>query len=237
MKILAIEFSSTQRSAAVVDSRTGVPPVSDEGVVFSKTGETPVLLSEAVQTSGGHTLAFALIEDALRQAKMEREEIDCLAVGLGPGSYTGIRVAISIAQGWQLAKAVRLLGVSSVDVLALHAQLEGVRGQVHLVIDAQRKEFYLATYEITEAEVRETEPLRLASLAEVQARAQTGGCPAGPEVHEWFPEGRVLFPRASTLGRLAATKTNFVSGDKLEPIYLRPTRFVKAPPPRVLPTF
>ena len=50
------------------------------------------------------------------------------------------------------------------------------------------------------------------------------------------PGSRTLFPRAATLGRFALRRTDFVSGEKLEPIYLRPTQFVKAPPPRVVPS-
>ena len=45
-----------------------------------------------------------MIEDVLARSQMEREQIEVLAVGLGPGSYTGIRVALSMAQGWQLAR-------------------------------------------------------------------------------------------------------------------------------------
>ena len=57
----------------------------------------------------------ALIDDALREAGVEREQIDCLAIGLGPGSYTGVRAAIAVAQGWQLARGIRLLGVSTAE--------------------------------------------------------------------------------------------------------------------------
>jgi len=46
--------------------------------------------------------------------------------------------------------------------------------------------------------------------------------------------GRVVLPRAVTIARLAATRTDFLPGEKLEPIYLRETTFVKAPPPRIL---
>ena len=72
-----------------------------------------------------------------------------IAVGLGPGSYTGIRAAIAMAQGWQLARGVKLLGVSSAEALAAQAQAENIFGRVNLVIDAQRGEFYLATWEIS----------------------------------------------------------------------------------------
>ena len=47
-----------------------------------------------------------------------REAIEAIAVGLGPGSYTGIRAAIALAQGWQLAREVKTLGVSSVAAMA-----------------------------------------------------------------------------------------------------------------------
>jgi len=54
-------------------------------------------------------------------------------------------------------------------------------------------------------------------------------------VCRWFPQGRMVFPRAATLARLAANRAETVRGEQLEPIYLRATNFVKAPPPRVLP--
>ena len=102
-------------------------------------------------------------------------------------------------------------------------------------MDAQREEFYLATYELAAGGCREIEPLRLTSMAEVRARADAGGAIIGPEVTKWFPGGRVIFPQAATLGRLAAGRTDFIAGEKLEPIYLREVKFVKAPPPRILP--
>ena len=76
MKILAIEFSSDHRSVAVLDG-----------------GQ---LLAEQTVTNGRETAAVALIESALGQAKVERSAIECIAVGIGPGSYTGIRAAIAL---------------------------------------------------------------------------------------------------------------------------------------------
>jgi len=111
-----------------------------------------------------------MIEKVLATAKLEREEIEAIAVGLGPGSYTGIRAAIALAQGWQLARGVKLLGVGSVECLAAQAQAEKIFGRVNAVIDAQRGEFYSAVYEISAAGWRETGALRIVSLAELQAR-------------------------------------------------------------------
>jgi len=222
MKILALEFSSEQRSVAVLrmEHASGVAPVF---VSTDRSGPRA-------------TNAFHLIEAALAKAGIEREEIDRLAVGLGPGSYTGIRAAISIAQAWQLARNVRLLGISSIECLAFQAQNEGIRGRIHFAIDAQRNEFYLATYQIDPEEHRLIEPLRIVSSAEVLERIKAGEPLAGPEIARSFPQARLLFPDAGALARLAMARSDFVRGEELAPIYLRETNFVKAPPPRILPT-
>jgi tRNA threonylcarbamoyladenosine biosynthesis protein TsaB len=221
MTILALEFSSGQRSVAVVRGRAG---------------DASFVASEVVETGAGGTRALGMIEGALREAGLEREQIDVIAVGLGPGSYTGIRVALSIAQGWQLAGGVKLLGISSVECVAAQAQAEKISGRVHVVIDAQRNEFYLAVYEISADGWRVIEPLRILTRAEVESRAGANEMLIGPEVTRWFPNGRMVFPRATMLGQLALNRNDFAAGDKLEPIYLRETNFVKAPPSRRIAT-
>ena len=213
MKILALEFSSPQRSVAVA---------------------TGLSFFEVIEVAVRHTAALGMMTKALADAGLEREQIECLAIGLGPGSYHGIRAAIALAQGWQLASGVKLLGISSTEGIAAQAQAEGFAGTATVVVDAQRNEFYLARYEISAAACQEIEPLRIATLAEVQAREAAGEILIGPEVTRWFPSGKNIFPRAATLARLAAARSDFVAGEKLEPIYLRETAFVKAPPLRIL---
>ena len=216
MKILAVEFSSEQRSVAIVAN-----------------GE---VLGHAMEAGGRTARAFALIDRALSAAGLEREAIDCLAIGLGPGSYAGIRAAIALAQGWQLAREVRLLGLGSVECLAEQARTAKLTGPLNILIDAQRGEFYSATYELDATGCRLLQPLRIISLAEAQSLGETGSLIIGPDLLPRFPQGQVHFPDASTLGQLAAKRTNFLTGDKLEPIYLREASFVKAPPLRVIPS-
>ena len=215
MKILALEFSSPQRSAAVLaDGR---------------------IAGEASEGRQGARQALTLVADTLGEAAMRSNEIECVAVGVGPGSYTGIRSAIALAQGWHLARGVKLLAVSSVECLAAQIQAENIFGRVNIVIDAQRDELYLAGYEIAPGTREEIEPLHLASLGEVRSRLAARQLIVGPEVHRWFAEGEVLFPAAARLAQLASGRSDFIDGEKLEPIYLRETSFVKAPPPRVIP--
>ncbi len=219
MKILAIEFSSAQRSVAVLQDSAGGKPS----------------IAEVVETGSLSTQAFGMIEGALRAAELEREQIECVAVGLGPGSYTGIRAALALAQGWQLARPIKALGISSADVIAAQAQADGTRGNVSVVIDAQRGEFYLARYELGDVGWRGIQPLRLVARAEIEQRQSGGDLVMGPEAGKWFPHGRAVFPRAAMLAQLAAKRSDFVRADALEPLYLRETKFVKAPPRRVLP--
>lgn len=214
MKILALEFSSPQRSVAVLHSAQ---------------------VHEVVETGAGANAPLAMIEQALRQASVEREQIECIVVGLGPGSYTGIRSAIALAQGWQLARRVNLLGISSAECIAAQAQTEGMTGTVSVAIDAQREEFYLASYELADDACRQVDPLRIVTREELERRAASDAIFIGPEVTRWFASGKTVFPRAAMLGKLALNRTDFVAGEKLEPIYLRETKFVKAPPPRLVP--
>ena len=213
MKILAFEFSSPQRSLAIAGGAD---------------------VTEVVETGSGANAPLIMVEEALQQAKLEREQIECIAVGLGPGSYAGIRSAIALAQGWQMARTVKLLGLSSARCIAAQAQADGLAGRISVIIDAQRGEFYAATYEISETHCDEIEPLRIVTGAELHRRVENGGRLVGPEVTRWFPTGKIAFPRAAMLCRLAQNRTDFIRGQQLEPIYLRETKFVKAPSPRVI---
>ena len=207
MTFLALEFSSERRSAAL--ARDGV------------------ILAEAAETGGRATNAFGLIDRALAESKIPRDEIEAVAVGLGPGSYTGIRAAIAVAQGWQLARGIKLLGIPSVEALAAQAQAEKIFGRVNVVVDAQRGEFYLATWEISDAGLREISPLKIVTAAEIERRQRDGEIFTGPET------GIILFPAATMVARLASSRNHFAGDDPLEPVYLRTTNFIKASPATV----
>jgi tRNA threonylcarbamoyl adenosine modification protein YeaZ len=215
MKILALEFSSPRRSIGIGDGTSTI--------------------CRSLGPEEGRTGVLECVERMLSEMGLEREQIDCIAIGLGPGSYTGIRSAIALAQGWQLARKVRVQGISSVECLAEEAHRCGMFGVLGTVVDAQRREFYLASYSVAPVGYHEKEPLLLASLKQVQARAEAGDIIVGPEVTKWFPTGHVLFPGASVLLALAAARHLFTPAEQLEPIYLRETSFAKAPAPRILP--
>ena len=204
--------------------------------MLSPKGGSAFAVAGVAKTTAHPGGALPLIEQALREGGLEREEIDCIAIGLGPGSYTGIRSAIALAQGWQMARPIKLLGISSMECLACQAQRGGIYGRLNIVIDAQKKEFYLAAYEINKTEYHEVELLHLASRGEVERRVFEGEIILGPDIKDHFSAGQLLFPEAGVLGEIALERTDFVPGERLEPIYLRETSFVKAPLPRISPS-
>jgi tRNA threonylcarbamoyl adenosine modification protein YeaZ len=215
MKILAIEFSSDHRSVAVLGG-----------------GQ---LLAERTVCEGRNTAAVQLIEATLAEGKTERTQIDCISVGIGPGSYTGIRAAIALTQGWQVATGVRVQAVDSLEALALGQHFAGARGEITFAVDAARGEFYLAKFELDEDGIRNFEPTRLAKRSEFEALLASGQTIIGPSLVEKYPEADELFPSAEFVGRLAARRTDFIEASELEPVYLRKVDFVKAPPLREIP--
>lgn len=212
MKILALEFSAQERSVAVAE----------------KSGDVLALVRE--RDFRGVT-GMTLVDRALQEAGSTPAEISKIAVGLGPGSYTGIRSSIAIAQGWQLGREVQLLGISSALCLAHEAQSLGLRGKFSIIIDAQRREVYWTTFEISDEEVREMDSLQIIPLSQIPKEHPV----IGPDSSKLATGARDLSPLASTLALLALTVGKSVPGEELEPIYLRQTTFVKAPSPRHIP--
>ena len=207
MKILALEFSTSQRAVAVSD---GASPIA-------------LVVPDNLKTS-----PLIIIDEVLEKSHTNRAEISVIALGIGPGSYTGIRSAIAVAQGWQLAKSVNLSPISSAEVLAATARTQGKRGETHLIIDAQRHEHYHTTWNLTETEQTETKPLSIIGVVEAFELESFG--PDQPGMDYCKP----LHPCATQLAKLADNQKFNVPGFAIEPIYLRQTEFAKAPPPRIL---
>ena len=138
MKVLSLELSSSRRSVGLAE-------------LGSKADAREACLE--VGTDFRRTAAFGLIEQVL-SPDSERNDVTRLAIGLGPGSYTGIRVAISIAQGWAAAQGIDLVGIPSLDLMVEQVRRHGASGVVHFAFDAQRGELYLARYRFSQQECR-----------------------------------------------------------------------------------
>lgn len=217
MSILALEFSSSHRSVAVLDPATGRQ-------------------GGAEQVEGSATDAFGLIRQALGGAALEESAISRVVVGLGPGSYTGIRNAIALAEGWAFARGTGLAGFSSVEALACQLYAEGRRGLFRTVVDAQQGEFYVADWELGDAGPVEQSPLRIVGSAEAHRVPSEEVVLIGPHARRLDPAAEEAYPAAWMIARMAACRPEAATTPGgLKPIYLRQPAFVKAPPPRPIP--
>jgi tRNA threonylcarbamoyl adenosine modification protein YeaZ len=86
------------------------------------------------------------IRDLLYKVGLSAKSIDRVVVDRGPGLYTGLRVGIATALGLALGAGAELVGVTSLEVLALGAFAAGVHGTLVSVVDARRGEVFAQTF-------------------------------------------------------------------------------------------
>ncbi|MGP1956779.1 MAG: tRNA (adenosine(37)-N6)-threonylcarbamoyltransferase complex dimerization subunit type 1 TsaB [Arsenophonus sp. NC-PE1-MAG3] len=89
-----------------------------------------------------------MIEQCLIDAHLDLKHIDVLAFGRGPGSFTGVRIAVSIAQGLAFGADLLLIGISSLLTMAQGAYRQSGIEKVLVAIDARMGEIYSACYEL-----------------------------------------------------------------------------------------
>lgn len=94
------------------------------------------------------------IDEMMRSFSLSRDDLACVCVGRGPGSFTGVRIAMATAKGIASALGIALVGVSSQDAVAYNSWRSGGRGRLLVLGDAMRKEVYPATYELTDEGIK-----------------------------------------------------------------------------------
>jgi tRNA threonylcarbamoyladenosine biosynthesis protein TsaB len=190
MMTLAIETSTIRGSVAALE---------DGKVIFS---------DQFTADRSHSSELFTILERAL----IVLHRCDQIVVGLGPGSYSGVRIGIAAAIGLQYGLQARLAGIPSSIAMATDAV------SYHAVGDARRETFYHAR--VVEGICVE-EPSLLTS-AELKAKIESHTLPvfssdAIPEISSL----QTAFPSAEKLARLAEQGCGIVSHGDLEPIYLR----------------
>jgi tRNA threonylcarbamoyladenosine biosynthesis protein TsaB len=215
MLILAFESSARPASAALVrDGR---------------------LLAQSMQVSAlthSRTL-LPMAEDLLKDSSVRLEDVDVIAVAHGPGSFTGIRIGVSMVKGLAWALDKPCVGVSTLEAMAWHGLAAG--GLICPVMDARRSQVYNALFSVENGRpVRLTED-RPISLEELAQELGSYDWPAflvgdGAEMSYAYLTARgvecVLAPEnlrmQSAWGvAMAAREHEPASADLLQPVYLR----------------
>lgn len=150
-----------------------------------------------IETAGGpkaSTTLIPAIHDLMAQAGLALRELDAIVFGRGPGSFTGLRTACSVAQGLGFGAGVPVLGVDTLMAVAEDARERKGCERVVAVLDARMDEVYAAAYEFTSGRWHAISAITLGAPEHVQA-------PEG-----WVLAGNALIIHA---GRLPQSNQRF----------------------------
>lgn len=214
MKLLAFDTSTEACSAAVLV----------EGVVLERYELAPRRHA---------ALILPMIEAVLAEAEIGVTQLDAVAFGRGPGAFTGVRVAIGIAQGIAFAADLPVVPVSTLAALALGAARETGHTRIAAALDARMGEIYWGTYAVVGEAVRPLGEERVCvPLAATALPGDWFGVGSG-----WLAYAAILcrrlsvggwlgerYPRAGDVARLAADprqRDGWVPAEQALPVYLR----------------
>jgi tRNA threonylcarbamoyladenosine biosynthesis protein TsaB len=155
MLVLGLETSTSRSSVALVDH---------ERVVASA--------SLGMPRRHGEFLAPA-ISFCLEQAGVDASRITGVAVGLGPGLFTGLRVGIATAQAFAAARRLPVVGLAGLDVLAFRVRYS--RRSICTAIDARRGELFWARYRTSPGGVQRVGDLQVGTVQQLAAELEATG--------------------------------------------------------------
>ena len=207
MKILAIDTSTEYMSIAVTDGKRVI-------VKFHK--KTPMSHSR---------LLMPMIDKTLKKARVRLSGIGCFAIGIGPGSFTGLRIGVATVKGLAFSTGKPIVAVPTLDVIAHN--VKGFRGIICPVLDARKNKVYSCLYKSDGKSIKRISRYLLLPLAELLGKTQKYdnllflGDAAylvgdGYKKLSWHPRAEIV----AALGMEAFKKKRFVSAEDLEPMYL-----------------
>jgi tRNA threonylcarbamoyladenosine biosynthesis protein TsaB len=199
--------------------------------------EEETVLAERTRTAvGSHAISLlSLIDEVLAAARLSLSAVDLIALSVGPGSFTGLRIGLSVAKGIALGADKPVIGVPTLTALAYAV---GPRaGTICPVLDARKHEVYAAAFEWSAGEVRQLWAPAVLTPEALAVRLRPPCLLCGDGVDEYesvfrqyggerietLPSSR-LTPRAGAVALLGAQRFARSGGDDihtLEPSYVR----------------
>lgn len=185
-----------------------------------------------------------ICEELIAEANIEPGDLDAVAVGIGPGNFTGVRIAVSAARGMALALRIPAIGVSGFEMLH---QGRGWSARVMVSLPAPRDQVYVQTFlngmpltepRLTKPGIREPD-LEQPNLAVAGYRArEVAEAYNAPWDEDWWEERRPDM-MASNIACIAANKLAAAGGawrERPAPLYVRPADATpsRQTPPRII---
>jgi len=198
-------------------------------VGIAKDGVTVALREFAGE---GYTHAEKLhvfIEEVLRAAELNFKDLSAVAVSMGPGSYTGLRIGVSAAKGLCYALNIPLIAIDTLELLARKIKVDS--GVIIPMIDARRMEAYTAIFDMGYNKTRETkaEVISDSFFDDIEGTIHLTGDGAA-KYHEVLPAGKfvyhndAVYPSAAEMALLSFNKykiSDTVDVAYFEPFYLK----------------
>lgn len=211
VNVLALDTSTNSLSLALLQDGTVICEASRD----VKTGHAGIILK--------------VIDEMLIKGGMKREAVGLIAVGTGPGSFTGLRIGIATAKGLASALGCPMAGVPSLDVIAQAALPSPM--QIMPVIDAKKRELFCAVYAKDGSRLTgfmNLKPEAAASLINEDTLLLGNGCSLYRDILSemsggFYHEGPADLwnPKAAVLAGIALEKSVDTFHDEVQPIYVR----------------
>ncbi|WP_346880721.1 tRNA (adenosine(37)-N6)-threonylcarbamoyltransferase complex dimerization subunit type 1 TsaB [uncultured Algibacter sp.] len=124
-------------------------------VSVSKNGKTIAIKEDNDKNYSHAERLHVYIDEVLKEAQIQSQDLNAIAVSKGPGSYTGLRIGVSAAKGLCFALDKPLISIPTLDALAHQVNID--KGIIVSMLDARRMEVYSAIYDINHNPIRNTE--------------------------------------------------------------------------------
>jgi tRNA threonylcarbamoyladenosine biosynthesis protein TsaB len=203
MKLLAIDTSTDYLSLAVIK----------DGKAIAKFHKKAAMRHSM--------LLVPMIDKLLKKAKLKIKEMDCFAISIGPGSFTGLRIGVTVVKGLAYALKRPVIAVPTLDAIAMNAKK--ARGIICVILDARKKKVYACLYRSDGKNIKKLSPYLLLPLDGLLKKIRKydkvlflGDTEENKFKKDWHP-------KAATIGTLALEyfkEKKFTDAADLEPMYI-----------------
>ena len=147
MKILGIDTSTMAANVAVLE---------DDKLICEYTINTKKTHSQKL---------MPMIENMLKLSDLDIKEIDAIAICVGPGSFTGLRIGMATAKAMAHVNNIPLIGVNSLEILG--ANMDLCNRNICSILDAQRNQVYMNKYILKDYKITELEEISIKAIDEL----------------------------------------------------------------------
>ncbi len=198
-------------------------------VCLAENGKSVVLTEYAGEGYSHAEKLHVFIEEALQKAGITFSELDAVAVSMGPGSYTGLRIGVSAAKGLCYSLSIPLLAVDTLELLARKTIVD--EGVVIPMIDARRMEVYTSIFDKEYNKLRDTkaEIITETSFEEIEGTVHLVGdgaakCREILNTERFVYHEEIIYPSAAQMAAVSFDKykkSDTVDVAYFEPFYLK----------------